>query len=109
MCQDKPIAWFCRAGPLDWRHTHDSCGGPDSPMPINSMTGFSRADGALGSASWHWELKSVNGRGLDVRCRMPQGLEALEQKVRASVSAPAWPEAIAKFPSTWCVSKMAGP
>ncbi|NNF77016.1 MAG: YicC family protein [Rhizobiales bacterium] len=56
-------------------------------MPINSMTGFSRADGALGSVSWHWELKSVNGRGLDVRCRMPQGLEALEQKVRAAVSA----------------------
>ena len=55
-------------------------------MPINSMTGFSRADGTLGSVSWHWELKSVNGRGLDVRCRMPQGLEALEQKVRAAVS-----------------------
>ncbi len=54
-------------------------------MPINSMTGFSRADGALGQTSWHWELKSVNGRGLDVRCRMPQGLESLEQKVRAAV------------------------
>ncbi|MEM8648632.1 MAG: YicC/YloC family endoribonuclease [Pseudomonadota bacterium] len=51
------------------------------------MTGFSRADGTLGSVSWHWELKSVNGRGLDVRCRLPQGLEALEQQVRAAVSA----------------------
>ncbi len=51
------------------------------------MTGFARADGALGAVSWHWELKSVNGRGLDVRCRMPQGLEALEQKARAAVSA----------------------
>ncbi len=56
-------------------------------MPINSMTGFSRADGTLSAVNWHWELKSVNGRGLDVRCRMPQGLEALEQKVRAAVSA----------------------
>lgn len=50
------------------------------------MTGFARADGAHGAVSWHWELKSVNGRGLDVRCRMPQGLEALEQKVRAAVA-----------------------
>ena len=56
-------------------------------MPLNSMTGFSRADGALGPVAWHWELKSVNGRGLDVRCRLPQGLEGLEQEVRAAVSA----------------------
>lgn len=55
-------------------------------MPLFSMTGFARADGAHGAVSWHWELKSVNGRGLDVRCRMPQGLEALEQKVRAAVA-----------------------
>ncbi|MEM8688037.1 MAG: YicC/YloC family endoribonuclease [Pseudomonadota bacterium] len=56
-------------------------------MALNSMTGFSRADGTLGAVSWHWELKSVNGRGLDMRCRLPQGLEALEQQVRAQVSA----------------------
>ncbi len=51
------------------------------------MTGFARADGVLGAVTWHWEIKSVNGRGLDVRCRMPQGLEGLEQKARAAVSA----------------------
>ncbi len=51
------------------------------------MTGFARADGALDTVTWHWEIKSVNGRGLDVRCRMPQGLEGLEQKARTAVAA----------------------
>ncbi len=42
------------------------------PMSIKSMTGFARAEGAAGSVAWHWELRSVNGRGLDVRLRLPQ-------------------------------------
>ena len=46
------------------------------------MTGFARSQGRLGDRSWTWEVKSVNGRGLDVRCRLPQGLESLEQALR---------------------------
>lgn len=42
------------------------------------MTGFARASGAVGDFLWTWELKSVNGRSLDVRCRVPQGFEALD-------------------------------
>ena len=52
-------------------------------MAITSMTGFARADGAHGGLAWHWEAKSVNGRALDVRCRLPQGLESLEIGIRA--------------------------
>ena len=51
-------------------------------MPISSMTGFARADGRYGGYSWNWEVKSVNGRGLDVRCRMPNGFDGLEPDIR---------------------------
>jgi uncharacterized protein (TIGR00255 family) len=54
-------------------------------MSIKSMTGFARAEGALDSAVWHWEVRSVNGRGLDVRLRLPPGSEQLEPKVREVV------------------------
>ncbi|MEX2642237.1 MAG: YicC/YloC family endoribonuclease [Acetobacterales bacterium] len=52
---------------------------------IQSMTGFSRVDGHDDSVSWVWEVKSVNNRGLDIRCRIPQGYEAIEQPARESV------------------------
>ena len=51
-------------------------------MTIKSMTGFARADGAIGPLSWHWEVRSVNGRGLDIRLRLPPGYEALEPRIR---------------------------
>jgi uncharacterized protein (TIGR00255 family) len=54
-------------------------------MAIKSMTGFARADGTAGPFSWHWELRSVNGRGLDIRLRMPPGFEGLEPRVREAV------------------------
>ena len=56
-------------------------------MTIASMTGFARAEGQQDACSWSWELKSVNTRGLDVRCRMPQGFETLEQPVRQRTAA----------------------
>lgn len=51
-------------------------------MPLSSMTGFARAQGAQGSWRWHWEVRSVNARGLDVRVRVPEGFESLEQPAR---------------------------
>ena len=54
---------------------------------ISSMTGFARASGGDGAAGWSWEVKSVNGRALDIRCRLPQGLERLDPAVRGAVSA----------------------
>ncbi len=55
-------------------------------MPIASMTGFARAQGREGDFTWRWEVKSVNARGLDVRCRMPPGLETFELAARAAVA-----------------------
>lgn len=54
-------------------------------MSVSSMTGFARADGACGEVTWHWEVKSVNGRGLDMRLRLPPGYEALELPAREAV------------------------
>ena len=56
-------------------------------MALQSMTGFARVDGTGGQARWHWELRSVNGRGLDVRLRLPPGLEHLEPQVRQAIGA----------------------
>lgn len=50
------------------------------------MTGFARVDGANDGLAWTWEARSVNGRGLDVRLRLPPGYEALEVPVREAVA-----------------------
>jgi len=55
-------------------------------MPLISMTGFARVEGEAGLARWHWELRSVNGKGLDVRFRLPPGLDAVEPRLRAEVT-----------------------
>jgi uncharacterized protein (TIGR00255 family) len=52
-------------------------------MTLKSMTGFARADGVHGDTSWFWEVRSVNGRSLDLRLRLPSGLERLEADTRS--------------------------
>lgn len=52
-------------------------------MALNSMTGFARAEGARDGYRWFWELRSVNGRGLDIRTRVPPGLGEIDIHVRA--------------------------
>jgi uncharacterized protein (TIGR00255 family) len=46
------------------------------------MTGFSHSEGQNDFCSWRWELKSVNARGLDIRCRVLVGYENLEKNIR---------------------------
>jgi uncharacterized protein (TIGR00255 family) len=52
-------------------------------MALSSMTGFARSHGASGPYGWSWEIKSVNGKGLDLRLRLPPGWDAIEVPVRA--------------------------
>ncbi len=54
---------------------------------IRSMTAFASRTGDLGPVSWVWDMRGVNGRGLDLRLRLPDGLEGLEQAVRAQITA----------------------
>ncbi len=51
------------------------------------MTGFARHEGGDDTVTWAWELKSVNGKNLDLRCRVPSGYEALEMTARATAQA----------------------
>lgn len=51
-------------------------------MALQSMTGFGRSEGTAGRQRWAWELRSVNGKGLDLRIRLPNGYERLEAEVR---------------------------
>lgn len=50
------------------------------------MTGFAALKGAGHGASWAWEVRSVNARGLDLRLRLPEGLDDLEITVRKAFS-----------------------
>jgi uncharacterized protein (TIGR00255 family) len=54
---------------------------------IASMTGFAAREGGDGQGHvWSWELRSVNGRGLDLRLRLPEGMGALEAPLRKRLS-----------------------
>ncbi len=55
-------------------------------MAVRSMTGFARVDGHDQAVTWFWEVRSVNGRGLDVRLRLPPGGEGLEEPARKLAS-----------------------
>ena len=54
-------------------------------MTLASMTGFAAKSGNIDSFSWVWELKSVNGKALDVRLRVPQGYDHLEIQSRNAI------------------------
>ena len=52
-------------------------------MGIASMTGFARSEGDELRISWVWEIKSVNGKSLDLRVRLGPGFDSLEPQLRA--------------------------
>ena len=54
---------------------------------IRSMTAFSSLTGASDSQSWSWDIRSVNGRGLDLRLRLPEGIDGLEAELRKRLGA----------------------
>ncbi len=55
-------------------------------MGVASMTGFARAQDEAPGISWVWEVKSVNGRALDLRLRLAPGFDALEAELRAALA-----------------------
>ncbi|MCT4684109.1 MAG: YicC family protein, partial [Roseicyclus sp.] len=51
------------------------------------MTGFATREGGDGAGlGWSWEMRSVNGRGLEMRLRRPDGRGALEAPLRKRLS-----------------------
>jgi uncharacterized protein (TIGR00255 family) len=55
-------------------------------MTLVSMTGFAEAQGGREDMRWRWEVKSVNGRGLELRLRIPPGFEGVEPAARMLAS-----------------------
>jgi uncharacterized protein (TIGR00255 family) len=55
-------------------------------VSIASMTGFARTEGDQLGISWVWEIKSVNGKSLDLRLRLAPGFDALEPRLRAMLA-----------------------
>ena len=47
------------------------------------MTAFSAATGTCPGYGWTWDLRSVNGKGLDLRLRVPDWIDGLEPAIRA--------------------------
>jgi uncharacterized protein (TIGR00255 family) len=50
------------------------------------MTGFARAEGEADGISWAWEIKSVNGKSLDLRLRLAPGFDGLEPQLRTALA-----------------------
>lgn len=55
-------------------------------MTVASMTGYARAEGRDAQGSWVWEGKSVNGRGLELRCKSAPGYDGLEVHAREAAA-----------------------
>ena len=55
-------------------------------MNVVSMTGFAQAQGEKLGIAWVWEMRSVNGKSLDLRLRLPPGFDALEPQLRAMLA-----------------------
>lgn len=51
-----------------------------------SMTGYAQSEGQTSGLTWRLELKSVNGKGFDLRCRLPAGFDAFESAARNTVA-----------------------
>ncbi|QJF51228.1 YicC/YloC family endoribonuclease [Roseobacter ponti] len=54
---------------------------------IRSMTGYASATGSLPPYTWTWELRSVNGKGQDLRLRVPDWIDGLEAALRKELTA----------------------
>lgn len=55
-------------------------------MALVSMTGFTRQSGNFEAYRWTWEVKTVNGKGLDIRLRLPTGYDELDRPVRSMIA-----------------------
>lgn len=53
---------------------------------LRSMTGFASANGSLQPHSWSWDLRAVNGKGQDLRLRVPDWIPGLEVELRKKLA-----------------------
>ncbi len=53
---------------------------------IHSMTAFATRQGRHADHAWAWEVRGVNGKGLDLRLRVPDWIEGLEAGLRTRLT-----------------------
>ena len=53
---------------------------------LQSMTGYADASGRHEDMDWQWQIRSVNGKGIDVRLRLPHGFDAIEADIRKQIA-----------------------
>jgi len=53
---------------------------------LSSMTGFARVSGGYDGWQWQWEARSVNGRNLDMRVKLPPSYNYIEQDIKKILS-----------------------
>ncbi|WP_430463916.1 YicC/YloC family endoribonuclease [Tabrizicola sp.] len=51
-----------------------------------SMTGFAARRGQGAGHTWAWDIRSVNGKGLDLRLRVPDWIDGLELALRGEIA-----------------------
>ena len=54
---------------------------------LRSMTGYGKAEGAVGSRKYTVEVRSLNGKNLDLSVRMPSVLKEKEMELRKQLGA----------------------
>ncbi len=54
---------------------------------LRSMTGYGKSEGAVGSRKYTVEVRSLNGKNLDMTVRMPSVLKEKEMDLRTEVGA----------------------
>src|SRR5690606_33415915 len=79
----KPAA--CRGGRRNGRPAGGVSPTDGGRMTLQSMTGFARSVANHDGSAIAWEVKSVNGRGIELRFRLPPGFERLEPAARQAV------------------------
>src|SRR5262245_52158614 len=57
----------------------------DGAGMIRGMTGFGRSQGQAPWGAWAWEVRSVNGKAVDLRTNLPPGCEAVDFEARKRV------------------------
>ncbi len=50
------------------------------------MTGLAVTSGEVDGIDWRWDVRTVNGRGLDMRLHLPPGFEHIEPVAREQIS-----------------------
>ena len=54
---------------------------------LRSMTGYGKAEGTVGSRKYTVEVRSLNGKNLDLSVRMPSVLKEKEMELRTELGA----------------------